>query len=49
LAWQTITEIEDWRNGSRREGAVEISALFGDRAKRKRRAFKKAMEYVPAA
>jgi phage/plasmid-like protein (TIGR03299 family) len=46
LAWQTITEIEDWRKGPSTEGVIETSALFGSRAQAKRRAYNAAMELV---
>ena len=46
LAWQAVTEAEDWRRGPSTAGKIEASTLFGARAQAKRRAYNTAMEFV---
>lgn len=46
MAWQAVTEAEDWRRGPSTAGKIEASTLFGARAQAKRRAYNVAMEYV---
>ena len=46
MAWQAVTEAEDWRRGPSTAGKIEASTLFGARAQAKRRAYNTAMEYV---
>ena len=46
LAWQAVTEAEDWRRGPSTAGKIEASLLFGARAQAKRRAYNTAMELV---
>ena len=46
LAWQAVTEAEDWRKGPSTAGAIESSVLFGSRAQAKRRAYSQAMKYI---
>ena len=42
-AWQAVTELADWRNGS---DSVPESALFGSRMKEKVRAFNTAINFI---
>jgi phage/plasmid-like protein (TIGR03299 family) len=46
LAWQAITEAEDWRKGPSTAGAIEASVLFGGRAQAKRRAYNTAIGFT---
>jgi phage/plasmid-like protein (TIGR03299 family) len=46
MAWQAVTEAEDWRRGPSTAGKIEASILFGARAQAKRRAYNTAMEFV---
>ena len=49
MAWQAVTEAEDWRRGPSTAGKIEASTLFGARAQAKRRAYNTAMEFVTVA
>jgi hypothetical protein len=44
LAWQAVTEAEDWRRGPSTVGKIESSLLFGARAQAKRRAYNAAFD-----
>lgn len=46
LAWQAVTEAEDWRRGPSTDGKIEASILFGARAQAKRRAYTAAMDAI---
>ena len=46
LAWQAVTEAEDWRRGPSTAGKIEASILFGARAQAKRRAYNTALDLV---
>jgi phage/plasmid-like protein (TIGR03299 family) len=46
LAWQAVTEAEDWRRGPSTAGKIEASLLFGARAQAKRRAYNTALDFV---